>query len=258
MKTVMPVTLSPNSLPEGAPAGSVPAGIGSKAAQSGEKKDAGSLREAHIKRIVILISGRGSNMQAILEAGLPVEIAAVISNKPEAKGLEVAAQHGIATAVVDHRQHASREQFDAALAEKIDSYQPDLVVLAGFMRILTEGFVNRYQGRLINIHPALLPAFPGLDTHEKALQEGVRIHGCTVHFVTPTVDHGPIISQAAVPVLPDDTPDALAARVLEQEHLTYPEAIRWFAEGRIRLEHGRVKSDILQASAPALRSPWAA
>jgi phosphoribosylglycinamide formyltransferase-1 len=211
-----------------------------------------------IKRIVILISGRGSNMQAILEARLPVEIAAVISNRPEAKGLEIAAQHGVTTAVVDHRKHPSRGQFDAALAEEIDSYQPDLVVLAGFMRILTEDFVNRYPGRLINIHPALLPAFPGLDTHEKALQEGVRIHGCTVHFVTPTVDHGPIISQAAVPVLPGDTPDTLAARVLEQEHLIYPEAIRWFAEGRLALENNRVKADIAQASAPALRSPWAA
>lgn len=211
-----------------------------------------------MKRIVILISGRGSNMQAILEAKLPVEIAAVISNKPEAKGLEIAARHGIATAVVNHRAHESRAHFDAALAEKIDSYQPDLVVLAGFMRILTEGFVNRYQGRLINIHPALLPAFPGLDTHEKALQEGVRIHGCTVHFVTPTVDHGPIVSQAAVPVLPGDTPDTLAARVLEQEHLIYPEAIRWFAEDRLRLEQDKVKLDIALATLPALRSPWPA
>ncbi|MBZ0105061.1 MAG: phosphoribosylglycinamide formyltransferase [Sulfuricella denitrificans] len=211
-----------------------------------------------MKRIVILISGRGSNMQAILEADLPVEIAAVISNKPEAKGLEIAARHGVATAAVDHRQHASREQFDTALAEKIDSYQPDLVVLAGFMRILTEGFVNRYQGRLINIHPALLPAFPGLDTHEKALQEGVKVHGCTVHFVTPAVDHGPIVAQAAVPVFQDDTPDTLATRVLEQEHLIYPEAIRWFAEDRIRLENNRVNVDIAHASAPALRTPWPA
>jgi phosphoribosylglycinamide formyltransferase-1 len=240
MNSAMPASLSPNSLP-----------------QAGER-DTGSPCETHIKRIVILISGRGSNMQAILEAGLPVEIAAVISNKPEAKGLEIAAQHGVATAAVDHRQHANREQFDTALAEKIDSYRPDLVVLAGFMRILTEDFVNRYQGRLINIHPALLPAFPGLDTHEKALLEGVKIHGCTVHFVTPTVDHGPIISQAAVPVLSDDTPDALAARVLEQEHLIYPEAIRWFAEGRIHLQQNRVKVAIAQAATPAMRSPWAA
>ncbi len=242
----MPVTLSPNSFPA------------FDYAQATGEREGGSLRENRVKRIVILISGRGSNMQAILEAGLPVEVAAVISNKPEAKGLKIAADHGIATAVVDHRQHASRELFDAALAEIIDSFKPDLVVMAGFMRILTESFVNRYQGRLINVHPALLPAFPGLDTHEKALQEGVRIHGCTVHFVTPTVDHGPIISQAAVPVLPDDTPDTLAARVREQEHLIYPEAIRWFAEGRLRLEQNEVKLDIAQTDQPALRSPWPA
>jgi len=203
-----------------------------------------------IKRIVILISGRGSDMQAILEAKLPVEIAAVISNRPDAKGLEIAAQHGITTAVVDHRKHPSRGQFDAALAEKIDSFQPDLVVLAGFMRILTEDFVNRYQGRLINIHPALLPAFPGLDTHAKALQEGVRIHGCTVHFVTPQLDHGPIIVQAAVPVAAADTEDALAARVLRQEHRIYPLAVRWFAEDRVVIENGIVRvrgQDISQA-----------
>lgn len=209
-----------------------------------------------MKRIVILISGRGSNMQAILEADLPVVIAAVISNKPTAKGLEIAAQHGVATAVVDHREYADRAAFDAALADKIDTFAPDLVVLAGFMRILTADFVNRYQGRLINIHPALLPAFPGLDTHEKALAEGVKIHGCTVHFVTPTVDHGPIVAQAAVPVLADDTPDSLAARVLEQEHLIYPQAIRWFAEGRLTLNDGKVTIDCSQASAAALRSPW--
>lgn len=209
-----------------------------------------------MKRIVILISGRGSNMQAILEADLPVETAAVISNKPTAKGLEIAAQHGVATAVVDHREYADRAAFDAALADKIDTFAPDLVVLAGFMRILTADFVNRYQGRLINIHPALLPAFPGLDTHEKALAEGVKIHGCTVHFVTPTVDHGPIVAQAAVPVLADDTPDSLAARVLEQEHLIYPQAIRWFAEGRLTLNQNKVMMNAMQASADALRSPW--
>ncbi len=209
-----------------------------------------------MKRIVILISGRGSNMQAILEANLPVATAAVISNKPMAKGLEIAAQHGVATAVVDHREYAGRAAFDTALAEKIDTFAPDLVVLAGFMRILTADFVNRYQGRLINIHPALLPAFPGLDTHEKALAEGVKIHGCTVHFVTPTVDHGPIVAQAAVPVLADDTPDSLAARVLEQEHLIYPQAIRWFAEGRLTLNGNKVTIDCSQASAAALRSPW--
>lgn len=209
-----------------------------------------------MKRIVILISGRGSNMQAILEAGLPIEIAAVISNKPAAKGLEIAARHGVVTAVVDHREYSDRAAFDTALASKIDELAPDLVVLAGFMRILTADFVNHYQGRLINIHPALLPAFPGLDTHEKALAEGVKLHGCTVHFVTPTVDHGPIVAQAAVPVLADDTPDSLAARVLEQEHLLYPQAIRWFAEGRLALNQGKVTIAGSQASAAALRSPW--
>jgi len=209
-----------------------------------------------VKRIVILISGRGSNMQAILEARLPVEIAAVISNKADAKGLETAAHHGIATAVVYHKQYSNRADFDTALAAKIDEFSPDLVVLAGFMRILTPEFVNHYQGRLINVHPALLPAFPGLNTHEKALQEGVRIHGCTVHFVTPTVDHGPIIVQAAVPVLPDDTPETLAARVLEQEHLIYPQTIRWFAEDRLALEQGKVIVNANGAYAAALRSPW--
>jgi len=195
-------------------------------------------------------------MQAILEAQLPVEVAAVISNKADARGLETAASHGVNTAVVYHKQYSSRADFDNALAAKIDEFSPDLVVLAGFMRILTPEFVTRYQGRLINIHPALLPAFPGLDTHEKALQEGVRIHGCTVHFVTPTVDHGPIIVQAAVPVLDDDTPDTLAARVLEQEHLIYPQAIRWFAEGRISLERGKVTVRTGRVSTAALRSPW--
>jgi phosphoribosylglycinamide formyltransferase-1 len=211
-----------------------------------------------VKKIVILISGRGSNMQAILEAKLPVEVAAVISNKANAGGLETAAAHGIATVVVDHGQHASREAFDTALADKIDEFSPDLVVLAGFMRILTADFVNRYQGRLINIHPALLPAFPGLKTHEKALQEGVKIHGCTVHFVTPTVDHGPIVVQAAVPVFCDDTPDTLAARVLEQEHLIYPQAVRWFAEGRLTLAQGKVSLRNATTSGAALRSPWEA
>ncbi|MDP2783682.1 MAG: phosphoribosylglycinamide formyltransferase [Sulfurimicrobium sp.] len=211
-----------------------------------------------MKRIVILISGRGSNMQAILEARLPVKIAAVISNKADAKGLETAARHGVTTAVVYHKQYSNRTDFDTALAAKIDEFSPDLVVLAGFMRILTPEFVNHYQGRLINIHPALLPAFPGLNTHEKALQEGVRIHGCTVHFVTPSVDHGPIIVQAAVPVLPDDTPDTLAARVLEQEHLIYPQTIRWFAEGRLTLEQGKVTVRTGGACAAALRSPWEA
>ena len=152
--------------------------------------------------MVILISGRGSNMQAMVEAGLPV--AAVISNRADAAGLKYAAGRGIATAVVAHRDYATREAFDAALARAIDGFRPDLVALAGFMRILTEGFVLRYQGRLLNIHPSLLPAFPGLDTHARALAAGVKLHGCSVHFVTAELDHGPIVIQAAVPVLPHD------------------------------------------------------
>ncbi|NCS65319.1 MAG: phosphoribosylglycinamide formyltransferase [Hydrogenophilaceae bacterium CG1_02_62_390] len=186
-------------------------------------------------KAVILISGRGSNMAALLKAGLPVEFAAVISNRPDAKGLETARSLGVATAVVDHRGHADRTAFDAILAAEIDRHTPDLVILAGFMRVLTADFVRRYQGRMINIHPALLPAFPGLDTHARALAAGVRVHGCTVHFVTPEVDVGPIIIQAAVPVLADDTEASLAARVLEQEHRVYAQAVRWFAEGRLTL-----------------------
>jgi phosphoribosylglycinamide formyltransferase-1 len=192
--------------------------------------------------IVILISGRGSNMAAILSSGLPVRVAAVISNVPDAGGLELASAQGIPTTVVDHRRFASREAFDQALAEAIDRYEPGLVVLAGFMRIFTPGFVARYVRRLINIHPSLLPAFPGLHTHRQALAEGVRIHGCTVHFVTDQLDHGPIVIQAAVPVLEGDTEELLAARVLRREHVIYPRAIRWWAEGRLRWqEDGHVR-----------------
>jgi phosphoribosylglycinamide formyltransferase-1 len=198
-----------------------------------------------MKNIVILISGRGSNMEALIaarDAGqLPVTIAAVITNRPDAKGLQTAEKAGIATRVVDHKAFASREAFDAALAECIDTFAPDLVVLAGFMRILTEGFVTHYSGRLMNIHPSLLPSFPGLHTHQRAIEEGVRIHGCTVHFVTPALDHGPVIIQAAVPVLDGDDEAALAARVLRQEHRIYPQAVRWFAEGRLTLVDGRVQ-----------------
>lgn len=187
------------------------------------------------KTIVVLISGRGSNMEAILGARLPARIAAVISNEPEAKGLATARAQGIATAVVPHREFSDRAASDAALAAAIDAHQPDLVVLAGFMRILTEDFIARYAGRLMNIHPSLLPAFPGLHTHRHALAAGVRIHGCTVHFVTPALDRGPIIVQAAVPVLPGDSEEALAARVLREEHRVYPQAIRWFCEGKLTL-----------------------
>lgn len=186
-------------------------------------------------RVVVLISGRGSNMEALLEARLPVEFACVISNKPDAAGLAIAAKHRVPTAVVNHRDHPGRAEFDAALAEEIDRHRPDLVVLAGFMRVLTDAFVRRYENRLINIHPALLPAFPGLDTHARALAAGVKLHGCTVHYVTPEVDSGPIIAQAAVPVLAGDTPATLAARVLRQEHRLYPQVLRWLAEDRVRL-----------------------
>ena len=212
-----------------------------------------------MKNVVILISGRGSNMEALIRARdageLPVNIAAVISNRPDAAGLETAAKAGIVTHYVDHKGFAGREAFDAALAECIDGFAPDLVVLAGFMRILSEGFVRHYEGRLLNIHPSLLPAFPGLHTHQKALQEGMRLHGCTVHFVTPTLDHGPVVIQAAVPVLDSDDEATLAARVLAQEHRIYPQAVRWFVEGKLRLDGHRVFLAAEQVGDGALLSP---
>jgi phosphoribosylglycinamide formyltransferase 1 len=189
-------------------------------------------------RIVVLISGRGSNLGALLDAGLPV--AHVVSNRPQAGGLALAARHAVTSTVVDHAAFASREAFDSALAAAIDAHAPTLVVLAGFMRVLGDAFVQRYMRRLVNIHPSLLPAFTGLHTHRRALDAGVRLHGCTVHFVTPTLDHGPVIAQAVVPVLPDDTEDTLAARVLEQEHRLYPAAVRWCLEGRVRVDGLRV------------------
>ena len=188
-----------------------------------------------MKSLVILISGRGSNMEALIEAKLPGRIAAVISNRPNASGLEIARRHGLETIVLDQLSYSGREAFDDALAQTIDAYKPDLIALAGFMRILGDNFANRYQGKLINVHPSLLPAFPGLHTHRRALQEGVKIHGCTVHFVTAQMDCGPIIVQAAVQVLPDDTEQTLAARVLRQEHLIYPKAVRWLMEGRLKI-----------------------
>lgn len=198
-----------------------------------------------MKRIVILISGRGSNMQAIVqrcaEQRWPARVAAVIANRPEAQGLAFAHEHGIATAVVDHKAHASREAFDAALAAAIDAHAPDLVVLAGFMRILGAAFVQRYQGRLLNIHPSLLPAFPGLHTHRRALEAGCKLVGATVHFVTPELDHGPIVLQSAVPVLQGDDEEALAARVLATEHVIYPQAVRWFVEDRLVIDEGLVR-----------------
>ena len=209
-----------------------------------------------MKKIVILISGRGSNMQALLKANLPHRVVAVISNRADAPGLSIAEQHGVATQVVAHRDYADRESFDAALATAIDGCQPDLVVLAGFMRILTPDFVERYRGRLINIHHSLLPAYGGLDTHERALKDGVKIHGCTVHFVTSDLDHGPIIIQAAVPVLNDDTPATLAARVLHEEHRIYPQAVRWFCGGHLNLDaDGKVLLNRIKQASHALISP---
>jgi len=189
--------------------------------------------------VVVLISGRGSNLQALLDAGIPVS--AVISNRADAGGLAIAARHGVATAVVEHRRFPTREAFDAALADEIDRHAPRLVALAGFMRVLTPGFVARYAGRLVNIHPSLLPEFPGLDTHARALAAGAKRHGCTVHFVTAELDHGPIIAQASVPVQPRDTAETLAARVLAQEHVIYPRALRWFIDGLLVVEDGKVR-----------------
>jgi phosphoribosylglycinamide formyltransferase-1 len=209
-----------------------------------------------MKKIVILISGRGSNMQALLEAKLPCCIAAVISNRADAEGLSIAKAHGIPTAVVEHRNYSDRDSFDTALAKSIDAFNPDFVALAGFMRILSPGFVARYHGRLINIHPSLLPTYGGLNTHARALHDGVKIHGCTVHFVTPDLDHGPIIVQAAVPVLRDDTEQTLAARVLREEHRIYVQAIRWLCKDKVILsEQGKVEFRHRKQSGFALISP---
>ena len=198
-----------------------------------------------MKNIVILISGRGSNMEAIVRAleaeRWPARIAAVISNKPDAKGLAFAQAHGIPTAVVPSKEFASREAFDAVLQQTIDGYQADLVVLAGFMRILTASFVEHYAGRMLNIHPSLLPLFPGLHTHRQALEAGVLEHGATVHFVTAELDHGPAVLQARINVLPGDTETSLAERLLEQEHLIYPQAVRLFVEDRLNIVDGEVR-----------------
>ncbi len=198
-----------------------------------------------MKRIVILISGRGSNMEAILRTAAaeqwPAKIAAVISNKAGAAGLQTAEAAGISAVTVEHRNYPDRDSFDRALAEAIDRFEPDLVVLAGFMRILTAAFVQHYHGRLLNIHPSLLPSFPGLATHQQALDAGVKFHGATVHCVAPELDHGPIVEQAVVPVLDDDTEAVLARRVLEQEHVIYPRAVRDIIEGRAWLDGDRVR-----------------
>lgn len=201
-------------------------------------------------------------MEAIIRARIPrCEPVAVLSNRPDAAGLAFAAAEGIDTGVIDHTTFASRHAFDTALAERVDRYRPDLVVLAGFMRVLGDDFVGRYQGRLMNIHPSLLPAFPGLHTHRRALDSGVRIHGATVHFVTPALDGGPIIIQAAVPVFDGDDEASLGARVLAEEHRIYPQAVQWFIEGRLSLDRaGRVRlagarQPQVCLSVPALEGP---
>lgn len=211
-----------------------------------------------MKSLVILISGRGSNMQAIVETAArenwPVSIAAVVSSRPDAGGLGWARERGIPTETVDHRDYASREAFDTILAQCIERYSPDALALAGFMRILTNDFVRRFEGRLVNIHPSLLPSFPGLHTHRQALEQGVKIHGCTAHFVTAKLDHGPIIAQAAVPVLGGDDEATLALRVLAEEHRIYPWAIRWLLEGRLVVEKGVVRVKDVDASNTAASS----
>lgn len=216
-----------------------------KAERSTGSKSTGS------KSILCLISGRGSNLEALLlaardegwQADFGFQAAAVVSNRPDAPGLQVARAHGVPAVVLPHAQFTSREAFDAALSDLVDAHRPDLIVLAGFMRVLTPGFVARQRGRLINIHPSLLPAFPGLDTHRRALAAGVRLHGATVHFVSDQVDGGPIVAQAVVPVWPGDTEEALAARVLGQEHLLLPRCVRWILEGRVRLDGERVVAE---------------
>jgi phosphoribosylglycinamide formyltransferase-1 len=222
--------------------------------------------------VVILISGRGSNMEATLNAKLPLTVKAVISNKAGALGLQIARDAGIATRVVDHLAYPTREAFDDALLETITEYGPDLVVLAGFMRVLTAQFIDQLKGRIINIHPSLLPSFPGLRTHQRAIEAGVKLHGATVHFVTAQLDHGPIIAQAAVPVLAGDDAETLAARVLAQEHLLYPEVLRRFASGELCLPgpanksvlqpqvscvmENTVEDPTLTNGSASLRAPW--
>lgn len=210
-------------------------------------------------RLGVLISGRGSNLQALIEAAAapdyPAEIAVVISNRPGARGLERAAAAGLAHRTIDHRGFADRAAFETALTAALTETGVELVCLAGFMRLLTGGFVNRWSGRLINIHPSLLPAFRGIDVHERVLAAGVRFSGCTVHYVVPEMDAGPIIVQAAVPVAPDDDADSLAARVLSAEHRIYPLAVRWIAQGRVRMDGSRVLVADAGPPGPTLLNP---
>lgn len=210
-------------------------------------------------RTAILISGRGSNMQALIEScrapAAPAEIVLVLSNNPDAAGLGYAATAGVPTAVVDHRAYQERAAFDAELDRHLGDARAEFVCLAGFMRLLTPGFIDRWRDRMINIHPSLLPSFPGLDTHARALAAGVRFHGCTVHFVRFETDTGPIVAQAALPVRPDDTPDSLAARVLAEEHRIYPRALAWIAEGRVRIAGERATVDGVKVPPAGLISP---
>jgi len=212
-----------------------------------------------LARLTVLVSGRGSNLGALIDASGDARfggaVTHVVSNRPGAGALEHARRHAIAAEVVDHRAFETREAFESALVAAIDAGDPDLVILAGFMRVLSPATVDRYRGRLINIHPSLLPAYPGLDTHRRALADGVRVHGCTVHFVTAEVDVGPIVAQAAVPVLPGDDEAALATRVLAQEHRLLPAAVRWFCAGQLALVDGRVRLEAAVDGAACLRVP---
>lgn len=209
--------------------------------------------------VVVLVSGRGSNLQALLDAHrrgeLPVEFRAVISNEPDAPALARADAAGVATATIDHRDYPDRAAFDQALMTTIDEYRPDLIVLAGFMRIFSDEFIVHYRDRMLNIHPSLLPAFRGLHTHRRAIEAGVSEHGATVHFVTPELDGGPAVLQARVPVRSDDDPERLAARVLEREHRIYPLAVRWFAEGRLRFDGEVVQFDGKPLEGPLIDPP---
>ncbi|GEO79997.1 phosphoribosylglycinamide formyltransferase [Pararhodospirillum oryzae] len=210
-------------------------------------------------RVAVLISGRGSNMEALIEAcatpGFPATLVSVVSNRPEAPGLAKARAAGLSTTVIDHRAHADRPAFEEALHAHLVDVGAELVCLAGFMRLLTAGFVERWQDRMLNIHPSLLPSFKGLHTHERALEAGVRVHGCTVHLVRPDMDNGPILAQAALAIAPDDTPDSLAARVLTLEHRIYPLALRLMAEGRVRVVDGRALVDGAASPATTLINP---
>jgi phosphoribosylglycinamide formyltransferase 1 len=211
------------------------------------------------RRVAILISGRGSNMASLMEAArapdFPAEIALVLSNRPDAAGLERAKEAGIATCVIDHKAHPTREDFEQAMDAALAEHDIAFICLAGFMRVLTDGFVERWAGRMVNVHPSLLPLFRGTQTHRRALEEGVLVHGCTVHFVVPELDAGPIIAQAAVPVVPGDTEESLAARVIVQEHKLYPQALRMICDGTARLENGRVEFSRGWDASGALLSP---